>query len=114
MLDTQRHRTLTTRKVTVKKTLLRAAVATTIAMAAMGSSAPAFADAQWGVSTTSTTSDSANLAAGRWGGSVATSSSSSSSATVFGHVVHHYDSCYDHWIQLSWQDKDACDESFGG
>lgn len=96
----------------MKKTLLRTAVAATVALAAMAGSAPAFADAQWGVSTSSTTSDSATVAAGRWGGFVTTSYSSSSSTHIFGHLVRHHDSCYDNWNQLTWQAVDACDDSF--
>lgn len=96
----------------MKKTLLRTAVAAAVAMAAMAGSAPAFADAQWGVSTSSTTSDSATVAAGRWGGFVTTSYTSSSSAHVFGPLVHHHDGCYADWNRLTWQAVDACDDSF--
>jgi hypothetical protein len=96
----------------VKKTLLRTAVAATIAMAALAGSAPAFADAPPSVSTSSTTSDSATLTGGEEGGSVTTSSTTSDSATVVGPMVDDDDSCYYHWTELSWKAQDACDDSF--
>lgn len=96
----------------MKKTLLRTAVAATIAMAALAGSAPAFADAQPSVSTSSTTSDSATLTGGEEGGSVTTSSTTSDSATVVGPMLDDDDSCYYHWTELSWKAQDACDDSF--